>query len=56
MNMVDKLQTIFELKKKASISVEMKQSLAYRALSDDAKIILLHLLQKKRPNYAAHNN
>ncbi len=56
MNMVDKSQTIFELEKEASISVEMKQSLAYRTLGDDAKIVLLTLLQKKRPDYAADND
>ncbi len=47
---------IEQLESEARISEEMKDSLAYKTLTNEAKIILLILLRKNRPDYAAEDN
>ena len=48
--------TIFDLEEHVNISQEMMQSQAYRSLADDAKIILLLMMQKKRPLHDKETN
>jgi len=43
-----KMKQLSELENKAHIPVEMKKSLAYRTLTDEAKIILLLMMIKER--------